>query len=186
MKFFKKPVVAVICTVLIVLLSTSLSVKTKFEKKCLEVVDGFYDGELYTGETEVSIAKHLADICGYSLEIIEIAEAYDIDADDALYCVDDIQYGMTEWYDDVGYIHYCYEELIEEIEILNQQLYAEPLTAAEQQQLSALNWNISESTDAISESGYNESVRQFIRRNMQFPTDLLCDIAGVYPPEYFK
>ena len=53
MKFFKKPVVAVICTVLIVLLSTSLSVKTKFEKKCLEVVDGFYDGELYTGETEV-------------------------------------------------------------------------------------------------------------------------------------
>lgn len=185
MSFFKKPVVAFICAFLIVFSSTCLSVKVNFEEKCLEVIDGFYDGDLYSGVSETPLASHIVDISNNAYAIAQMAEKSGIDAQDVLWSIDDLQYAMTEYYDDISYVHYCYEQILENVKMLNEQLYAVSLTASEQQELSALNWSISQSVSAVNESAYNESVRIFNRNNMQFPTDFLCELVGIYPPQRF-
>lgn len=181
MKFFKNRVVAVVIAALLAFGSTAISADIKFEEKCLEVVDGFYDGNLYTGKTEVPIASHLQDICTEAENICALARAYGIDTEDVEWDVQDLQSSMTEWYDDLSYIAYCYGELLSDITAINEQLYQKPLSANEQQALSTYNWNISRANSAINESGYNESVRVFIRENMGSITELFCDA-----PEYFN
>lgn len=186
MGFLKKRPIALILTLIIVLSSSVISIQTKFENKCLEAVDGFYDGELYGGITETAIADYLSDICNLSNSIIDMAKSYDIDTTDVEWNVEDIQFTMLDWYDDISYMHYCYEELLVSVSELNKQLSQMPLTADEQQKLSTLTWKISQASSAIDSSKYNESVRLFIREEMKFPTDALTEFAGVYGPDYFQ
>jgi len=186
MSVLKKRSFALVLTVIMVLSSTVLSIRTKFNDECLEVVDGFYDGELYGGYKETPIADHLSNICNLGNSIIDMAKSYDIDTTDAEWDIEDIQFTMLDWYDDLSYMHFCYEEVLSSIDELNKQLYTMPLSADEQQKLSTLTWEISQASTAIEASKYNESVRLFVREKMKFPTDVLTEMAGIYTPDYFQ
>ena len=186
MGFLKKRPIAFILSLIIVFSSTVISIGTKFENECLDVVDGFYDGELYGGVKETAIADYLSQICNLSNSIVDMAKTYDIDTTDVEWNVEDIQFTMLDWYDDISYMHYCYEELLTSVSELNKQLSQMPLTADEQQKLSTLTWEISQASSAIESSKYNESVRLFTREKMKFPTDVLTEFAGVYGPDFFQ
>ena len=56
MKFFKRPAVAVILTVIIVICSSLISVNAKLGSRCDRVIDGFYDGVRYNRENHPAIA----------------------------------------------------------------------------------------------------------------------------------
>lgn len=185
MKFFKKPAVAVLITAAIVLSSTALSVNIKLGEKCQQVIDGFYDGVYYNGARQPSIASQLKNICSCADEITTIAGHYDIDTEQALWCIEDLKLGLSYSYDEASYLYYCYDELIGEVKALENTLNKTELAAQDAEALSQYITSIKESQKAIESSGYNESVREFMREYMRFPAEHLADFANVQLPYYF-
>lgn len=186
MKFFKRPAVAVLITAVIVLASTALSVNIKLGEKCERVIDGFYNGVYYNGAEQKSIASQLKNIYSCADEIASIAGRYDIDTEDVLWCIDDLKLGLTYSPNEASYLYYCYDELIGEVKTLERELSRVELKEQDSEALEQYIASIKESQRAIESSGYNESVREFLREYMRFPAEHLADFAGVQVPEYFS
>ena len=63
MKFLKKPLVAIVLTVLLVVGSTFLSADRKLSRSALRVADGFYAGIRYKGQMHESVAQSIRTLC---------------------------------------------------------------------------------------------------------------------------
>lgn len=186
MKFFKRPAVAVLITAIIVLASTALSVNIKLGEKCQQVIDGFYNGVYYNGAEQKSIASQLRNIYSSADEIAAIAGRYDIDTEEILWCIDDLKLGLTYSPDEASYLYFCYDELIGEVKALEGKLRKTELEDRDAEALEQYISSIKDSQSAIESSGYNESVREFLREYMRFPAEHLADFSGVQLPEYFS
>ncbi len=185
MNFLRKPFVAMIISAIFVISSTLLSVHIKLGAECREITDGFVDGIEYNGEYQNGIAYDLRRLNDNIKDIADIAATCGIDTDELLSLSEDLRLGLTYSSDSASYLYYCYEELLSELKSVNSQLAENDLGDQNKDVLSECNAIINEAQSSISKSAYNETVRQFIKENRGFPTEILADLAGVYMPEYF-
>ena len=185
MNLLKRPFFAIIVSALFVISSTLLSVHIGLSAECRKITDGFVDGIQYEGEIQKGIAFYLNEINLQIDGIADIAAGCGIDTDDLLSKSNDMQLGLTYSSESASYLFFCYEELKTELKLINKQLADQNLSEENLAQLQNHNSNIEKAQQAISQSAYNETVRQFIRKNDVFPTNVLADLAGVYMPEYF-
>lgn len=81
MNFFKRPAVAVILTVLIVLCSTLVSINVKLQGKCDAVSDIFYEGVRVSGVDYPAMAEPMKQLCALTDDIILIAYNYGINTE---------------------------------------------------------------------------------------------------------
>lgn len=184
MNFLKKPIVALLIAALIIYFSTALSVNVKLGAKCQDITDGFYDGVTYEGYAHKSIASQIRNICAAADGMATIAKNYDIDTQDVSSATDEMKNALT--YGTVSYIHYLYEELLDAVKPLEDQLNRAELSERDADGLKQYSSTITGAQSVIDNSGYNESVRSFLRSDMSFPADFMADLAGVELPELFE
>ena len=79
MKFLKKPLVAVLLTVLLVVGSTFLSADRKLSRAALRVTNGFYAGIRYKGQVHESVAQSIRTLCADAEQLVIIGDNYGLD-----------------------------------------------------------------------------------------------------------
>ena len=184
MKFFKNPLVAVLISVGVVFFATVKSVEVKFGAECDAITDIFYDGMVYEGFMQDGIAKHLKDIYTACDNINIIAESYNASEDDFRYRSEDLRLALTYSPEETSYIYHCYEELLKELRYVSSNLEACDLSSNDFNSLKAEQEIIANAQEFISQSGYNQAVREFLKSVPEF-TEEIADMAGVELPEYF-
>ena len=184
MNLLKKPFVAVLLSALIVCGSTLLSVDVKLGKECQNIADGFYDGVVYENYQHKSIASQIKNICGAADGMVTIANNYDIDADAVRAATDEMKNALT--YGSVSYLHYLYEDLLQAVKPLEDQLSRAELSGRDAEGFAQYSSTINGAQSVIENSGYNESVRAFLRDEIHFPADFFAELAGVELPELFE
>lgn len=184
MNLLKKPFVAVLLSALIVCGSTLLSVDVKLGKECQNITDGFYDGVVYENYQHKSIASQIKNICGAADGMVTIANNYDISTDAVSTATDEMKQALT--YGSVSYIHTLYEELLSAVKPLEDQLSRAELSDRDAEGFQQYSSTLSGAQSVIDNSGYNESVRAFLRDEIHFPADFFADLVGVELPELFE
>lgn len=186
MKFFKKPVVAVLLTIIVVIASTLLSIGIKFGNKAQGVIDGFYDGVYANGYTQNSIASHLRNINSYADGLAAIANNYDIDTSSIKDSSEDLKLALSYSYGDASYIYYCYSSLMTDVIEIQDALGRVELNERDTSGVEQYSANISGARSSIETAGYNETVREFTREYGSFPGTSLALLAGVDFPTLFS
>ena len=184
MNFLKKPFVAVLLSALIICGSTLLSADIKLGKGCQNITDGFYEGVVYENYQHKSIASQIRNICGAADGMVTIANNYDIDTDAVRAATDEMKNALT--YGSVSYLHYLYEDLLQALKPLEEQLSRAELSDRDAEGFAQYSSTISGAQSVIENSGYNESVRTFLRDEIHFPADFFAELAGVELPELFE
>ena len=184
MNFLKKPFVAVLLSALIICGSTLLSADIKLGKECQNITDGFYEGVVYENYQHKSIASQIRTICGAADGMVTIANNYDIDTDAVRAATDEMKNALT--YGSVSYLHYLYEDLLQALKPLEDQLSRAELSDRDAEGFAQYSSTISGAQSVIENSGYNESVRAFLRDEIHFPADFFAELAGVELPELFE
>ena len=183
MNFLKKPFVAVLLSALIICGSTLLSADIKLGRECQNITDGFYEGVVYENYQHKSIASQIRNICGAADGMVTIANNYDIDTDAVRAATDEMKNALT--YGSVSYLHYLYEDLLQALKPLEDQLSRAELSDRDAEGFAQYSSTISGAQSVIENSGYNESVRAFLRDEIHFPADFFAELTGVELPELF-
>lgn len=184
MNFLKKPFVAVLLSALIICGSTLLSADIKLGRECQNITDGFYEGVVYENYQHKSIASQIRNICGAADGMVTIANSYDIGTDAVRAATDEMKSALT--YGSVSYLHYLYEDLLQALKPLEDQLSRAELSDRDAEGFAQYSSTISGAQSVIENSGYNESVRAFLRDEIHFPADFFAELAGVELPELFE
>lgn len=186
MNFFKKRGVAIVIALCIIWSSTLLSTSIQFGRKCSEITDGFYDGVYSNGYTHPSTASHLKNITGYADGLATIAGNYDIDTEELLDLNDYLKMSLRYSRGDESYIYFCYDDLMKEVRSIENALDRADLSDRDRSGFEQYVSSISGAQSALEDTGYNETVSEFLRKYNNFPTELFADMAGVEMPEYFN
>ena len=88
-------------------------------------------------------------------------------------------------YGSVSYLQYLYEDLLPALKPLEDQLSRAELSDRDAEGFAQYSSTISGAQSVIENSGYNESVRAFLRDEIHFPADFFAELAGVELPELF-
>ena len=185
MSFFKKRGVAWVLAVILVTAATTTSVDAKLGRKAGDVIDGFYDGVYVDGYQQRGIGSHLSNLCSYADSLCIIADGYGYDTEDASWASEALKLAMLYSREDISYIYYDYADLLSALEKLTYQLQRADLSERDAASLEQYVSSIGETKSAIEASGYNATVREFMRKYSHFPADFMADFADVKMPEYF-
>ena len=183
MNFLKKPFVAVLLSALIICGSTLLSADIKLGRECQNITDGFYEGVVYENYQHKSIASQIRNICGAADGMVTIANNYDIDTDAVRAATDEMKSALN--LSSVSYLYGLYENLLSALKPLEEQLSRAELSDRDAEGFTQYSSTISGAQSVIENSGYNESVRAFLRDQIHFPADFFAELAGVELPELF-
>lgn len=165
MNLLKKPVVAIILSVFLISAVSSTAAHMKMEKLCNKVIYGFYDGVYYNGEMQESIESRLKTIIDEANEIKSIADNHEINTEHLYRSIDTLELGFAYSPDDIGYLYYCYDDLMTELKDIQKRLSTIELEDVESETLKNANLRINEEVELIKTAGYNETVREFYRKN---------------------
>lgn len=185
MSTLSKRKVALLLTAVMVVASTLISVDAKLGEKARQVSYGFYDGVYVDGYQQKGIGEHLKNLCSYADGLVTIANNYAIDTEEVSDASQTMKWAMTYDQDDISYQYWCYSELRKTVEVLTRQMEQAELNERDASGLNQYSSNINGAVSAIESSGYNATVREFMRRYDHFPADFLAELAGVDMPEYF-
>lgn len=184
MKFFKKPVVAVIATILVVILSTGFSISIKLGAKCDEVSNEFFTGVRYGGELHPAIADQLRNLTAVGNGLCIIADNYEIDTEEVKDGCEWVEMALAYSPKDASYIYYEYNYLLHAIKTLEDRLYHQELSERHTSMLYDYSAKIAECETNINNAGYNESVRAFQQDYGNFALNVAA-IFGAEIPDYF-
>lgn len=185
MKFFRKPVVAVIVTILIVVLSTGFSIGIKLGAKCDEVSDLFFTGVRYNGELHPAIADQLRNMTNIANGLCLIADNYGFDCESAKDACEWVELAMAYSPKEASYIYYEYNELLKEIKALEDKLYHQELSDRHTAMLADFTVQINDCEQNIYYAGYNEAVRAFLQTYGKSPVKGIATAFGAEMPQYF-
>ena len=183
MKLFKNPVFAVFLAIVVVFASTLINTNVKFGRKCRAVRDQFFAASVTRGTPELSIASALETICTEAEALSVVAESSGTDAESVRNEVSDLRRSLQ--LENFYGIRSSYAALRSALTTLLGQLAQVDLDAQNAQTVSRCTASISDAQNAIAASGYNDTVRSFLRRYDHLPTNLLARLAGVDYPETF-
>lgn len=184
MKFLKRPAVATVMSVLIVLFSTVISAETKLQAQADKVSATFYDGVTYDGYKHPSIASQLEVICGAADGIASIVSDYGIDteqlSDSSSYLRSSMAYG-DYWF---GSVHYNYVELMDDLTAIERSTRDLDFTERDASGMEQYLNTIENASRLIDESGYNTYVRNY-KNGMSETEKFFVDSCEISGPDYF-
>lgn len=186
MDFFKKPAVAVILSLIVIFASTLISVSAKLNNKCDKITDGFYSGVRYKGENHDAIAEEITSLCAVTDEIVPIASNYGIDTAALSDSCQQLRALVSSGSRDIGGVYQVYSGFISALKDVEAQLHATGLSSRHEEAMSEYSDEIADCVDDINTACYNDSVREFLRKNDKFPTRNWADLLGISFPEYFS
>ena len=178
MNFLKRPIGAILVTVLAVILATGLSAGLKLQKACNAVTDDFYDG---VGKRP-AIAKQLENLCGCANGIATVAKKNDIPTASLKAAVGELQSSLRD--DDIDDIYSDYCDVKAELEDVIIRLT--DLDSDDAKDLAAYTDNLAGIEKTITDSGYNEKVREFLNEKLTFPANIFAELFDIDVPEYFN
>ena len=185
MKFLKKPLVAVLLTVLLVVGSTFLSADRKLSRAALRVTNGFYAGIRYKGQVHESVAQSIRTLCADAEQLVIIGDNYGLDTAPLSTDAAALKQMVSSENQDISGVHAVFEPFYNKLLILVNDLEHTDLSDRHSEQLKACAQEIADCRAKIDASGYNESVTTFLRRNSGFPTRQFADLFGIDYPSYF-
>jgi hypothetical protein len=184
MKLFQNRFVAILLAVLVVISSTLINTNIKFGRKCKEVSNQFYGASVSRGAPEVSIAEALEVICTEAESLSVVADSCGADASDVRNDVSNLRRSIQQEY--FYGIRSSYAALRSALTTLLGQLAQADLDEQNTKTVTQCTASLSDAQTAIAASGYNDTVRSFLRRYDHFPTNLLASLSGVDMPETFS
>lgn len=184
MKLIKNRFIALCLAVLIVIFSSLLSVHIKLNNEFSLVRDDFYNGVLIDGQRDISIHSQLTVIGRLAEDIAAVAERNGLNVDQFKDSIDYFSYDVLTMHENISYIHYLYEEMLDDIMETGYAL--NELELSENDELAVVNAleGIIVAKDNIEGSAYNERIRSYIN-SLRFPMNVWADISGASLPEYF-
>ena len=188
MNFFKRPLVAVVLTVLIVVCSTLVSVSVKLESRCSAVSDIFYEGVRISGVEYPAMAEPMKQLCALTDDIILIANNYGINTGELSQRLDDLELAMQYSADDVSYIGSCYGDYFKALRSVENQMQSTGLSERHQTVMDEYSAQIETCSVTIDQGakGYDEKLRSFLKSFDKFPTSFWADVTGTWFPGYFN
>ena len=186
MKFFKKPAVAVILVIILVIASTLLSFEIRFGSKCQQISDGFFDGVYVDGELRPSCASIVKKITGYAEEIRAIAFENGLDTESLDSDLESLKYSIKYSDPDASYVYFCYNDVLNSLGNLKSSLKTANISAEDSESISQLYLQINSAAREFDTTGYNESVRAFLRDYDRFPVSKFYWYTNVIMPSCFE
>lgn len=183
MELFKKRGVAVVLAALMVLSSSFISANIKLQKECDEVTSLLSTGVKYEGYKHADIITQLTNICGAVENFVNFVPE-DIDVSALKDAVEDMRVTLKYSKDDASQLSYNYNALIREFNAVAAKMQSAELTDTQARALSTYSDEIAGAQKTVSESGYNDAVRDF-RSDMGALAKFFAAFTGVEFPEYF-
>lgn len=183
MEFLKKRGVAVVLAALMVLSSSFISANIKLQKECDNVMSLLSTGVKYEGYKHADILTQLSNTCGAVENFVNfVPEVIDVTAlKDA---AEDMRLAVKYSKDDASQLSYVYNELIREFNAVAAKMQSAELSETQSRALVAYSDEIAGAQKTISESGYNDAVRNF-RSDMGALAKFFAAFTDVELPEYF-
>lgn len=185
MKFFKKPLVAVILSCIMVWCATLLSFEFRFQDKCQEVINGFYDGVYFNGELQPSCSSRLRTIVASADKIKFIADSEGLETEELASQLQIIKNGFRYSSSNISYLYCCYSDLMEELKAVRIRLNSADISEENNEKLNELYSTLETESAGFETSGYNESVREFLNEYEKFPVTYFYWHSNVRYPDYF-
>ncbi len=185
MKFLKKPFVAVLLTVLIVLCSTAISINTKLNNKCESIIDVFYEGGMQQGFIVDSTYGNLCNMYELAAEIVLVADNYGVDTWELSSSINALKEALNFKNDDMSEIYSDYSEFYSSLRTVEMELSNIQLSQRHMEYMNSASEQLSYLKSCVDNSNYNESVRTFYKKFGRFPVNAFADIFSIDYPEYF-
>ena len=171
----KKPIVAAILCVIIVISSTVITTHLRLDPWCEEISEAFIaDG---------GISDQLETVCTASSGIIRIAEAYGIDCFETKELCESLR--VTTHLNSPQNLFGMYQMLCARVSDLSGSLKMKELSAQDAASLDLYNDELTAARSAISADGYNDSVSFFLRKELGSFSRNFARLCGVNLPEQF-
>lgn len=171
----KKPIVAAILCVIVVISSTVIFTHMRLDSWCKEIGDVFF--------VSGGIADQLEKVCDASVGISKMAEAYGIDSFEAQELSESLR--MTTHLKSPHDLFTVYQMLCGRINDLAASLKLKDLSAKDAANLNSLLDELSSARSAISSDAYNNSVSFFLRTELGSFSSGFARLCGVRLPEQF-
>lgn len=186
METLKKRPIAILLAIVIVLASTLLTAGTKLKSACQKVTDGFYSGVTYDGYAHPSIKSQLKNISSSALGLATIAANY-TGVDAAAVKTDRSNLDSSLENGSPAQIYKTYTALAADTAALVSSLKAQSLSSRDASGVTQYENTISSAAGVIEKSGYNDTVRDFLRETYNvFPASFFASLTGVAAPELFE
>ncbi len=184
MKFLKRPAVATVMAVLIVLFSTVISADTKLQAQVDKVSAAFYDGVTYDGYKHPSIGDQLEVICGAADGIVSIVSDYGVDTEQLAEKSSNLRFSMSYKGDWFSSYYSLYKDLSDELVSIERKSRDLDFTERDASGMEQYLSTIENASRLITESGYNDYVRNY-KNGMSETEKFFADSCDIYGPEYF-
>ena len=177
-KFFSKPAVALVLTLVLAVTSVLLNTRVHLGKKSDALCEEFY--------REGSVSGQLAGLCTAAEQLVQLGTRYQLDdAEAASEKIAQIR-DLTRLHSHhAGEIFAQYEGLLRDVFSLESALARIQLSEADAESFVTAQHQAAEIKAAIDSSSYNDLVQRFNKKNLHFPTPQLARLSGVSLPEYF-
>ena len=186
MDFLKNRAVAIVLAVVIVLGSTLVTSGTKLKSQCQKITDGFYSGVTYDGYEHPSIQSQLKNISSAALGLTSLASNY-TGIDTSAVLADRTNLDSCLEKGSVSEIYDCYAALTADTGKLITAMSSASLSNRDKSGLTQYQGIISSASGVIEKSGYNDTVREFMRDTYNvFPASFFAGICNVKAPELFE
>ena len=182
-KLLESPIFALVLAVVVMFGTMLVSTKVDFGKKCRSVT-----GEFYTASEDSSpaVATELRNFCAAAEQVALTAEQNGLpEAGSALQQVDDLRNLLYQQTDDLASVNKVYQALLSSTYSLESTLARAELTGSQAEALASAQHDAAAAKAAIDASGFNDSVRSFLKKYQKFPTVGLAGMVGVNMPCVF-
>lgn len=186
MKFFKKPVSAILIALLIIFGVSSISISVKLSNKCADITEGFYYGIRQKGILYKSIYSCLDKLCALADEVVLVAGNYGIKTTELENSTEELRRHNSYGSEDIDDIYEAYAEFNSQLRAMEHQLSATGLSQRHIELMTNISAQIAQLRADIDMAGYNDSVRDFYKKYDRFPTNLFAEIFNIDYPEYFS
>lgn len=185
MKILKNPLLAVLLCVLLVLASTALSVDWKLGRGCEKITAGFYDGLRYKGSARPAVAAGIRELCLTADTMLIIGDNYGLDTAPLREDTEKLREAVSFQNPDIAGVYDAFESFYNKLRLLENELLHADLSQRHDEQMKELAADVSAARSAMDESGYNETVSAFLRKNDRFPARQFARLFGISFPVYF-
>lgn len=181
MKFLKNPVVAVLLSLIIIIASSAISIDVKLSNRAGKVINRFYDGNGMK-----SIGVLLDELCRLSDDLAPLADNYGLDTDTAAAKSRELKQMISRRESDISAVYKVYNELSNSSQNILTSLESMSLSERHTQMVSTYSDEFAEIKNGIESSGYNVSVRKFLKSYGKFPARNFAELFSVTYPAYFN
>ena len=170
----KKPIVAAILSILIVLVSSVISVHARLDPACKDLTREFRRGD---------ICEALTQYCSFSAETLLLAKNNGVDVKEASNYTVGLQKALEK--ETPGKIYARFQQLKTSLNAVKASLLRAELNETDRSALERLDAALNDAQTKINESEYNSNAAFFLRKELGRFSCFVARLCGVELPEQF-